>query len=49
MDARVLKEATVVVPLARKRLAERGDLSDPAITGALTRGLHALVSAVGSG
>jgi chromate reductase, NAD(P)H dehydrogenase (quinone) len=46
MDARVLKEATVAVPLARKKLAVQGDLSDPAITEALTLGLQALVSAV---
>lgn len=49
MDARVLKEATVVVPLARKKLAVRGDLSDPAITEALSQGLQSLVSAVRSG
>jgi chromate reductase len=47
MDTRVLKD-TVVVPLARKRLSEQGDLSDPAITRALTVGLHTLVSAIQS-
>jgi NAD(P)H-dependent FMN reductase len=49
MDARVLKESTVVLPLARKKLAVQGDLSDPAITAALTQGLHALVSAIEAG
>jgi len=49
MDARVLKESTVVLPLARKKLAVQGDLSDPAITAALTQGLHALVSAIQAG
>jgi NAD(P)H-dependent FMN reductase len=49
MDARVLKESTVVVPLARKKLAVEGDLSDPAITAALTLGLQALVSAIQAG
>lgn len=49
MDARVLKESTVVMPLARKKLATQGDLADPAITGALTLGLQALLSAIRAG
>jgi chromate reductase len=46
MEARVLREATVSVPFARKRLTERGDLSDPGITAALTAGLAALADAI---
>ncbi len=46
MDAKVLSESTVAVPLARKKLATQGGLSDPDTTRALTRGLEALAAAI---
>jgi chromate reductase, NAD(P)H dehydrogenase (quinone) len=46
MDAKVLRDSTVVVPMARKKLTAHGDLSDPETTEALTRGLAALAAAI---
>jgi chromate reductase, NAD(P)H dehydrogenase (quinone) len=46
MEGRVLKEATVVAPLARKKLDAEGALADPALLEALARGLSALADAL---
>jgi chromate reductase, NAD(P)H dehydrogenase (quinone) len=46
MDAKVLTESTVALPLARKKLSDQGHLADPETTRALTRGLEALAAAI---